>query len=113
MHTKHTKKNIAIRTKFYLGICLRIHVALNGAKQNCRIVHILGILLVTSYWFGFDFRDIIEVFVQFQFSNMHKHAQIPIRIQKDKSIRLENNEQLQNALPTVIVNHFQFILKIF
>ena len=33
----------------------------NGAETNCRIAHVLGILLMISYWFAFYFSDIIVV----------------------------------------------------
>ena len=33
----------------------------NGAEINCRIAHVLGILLMISYSFAFYFNDIIVV----------------------------------------------------
>ena len=39
----------------------------NGAETSCRSAHILGILLMISYWFAFYFGDIIVVYVPFQF----------------------------------------------
>ena len=33
----------------------------NGAETNCRIAHVLGILLMISYWFAFFFSDIIVI----------------------------------------------------
>ena len=35
---------------------------LNHSETNCRIAHVLGILLMISYWFAFYFSDIIVVF---------------------------------------------------
>ena len=36
-------------------------IVFNGAETNCRIAHVLDILLMVSYWFAFYFSDIIVV----------------------------------------------------
>ena len=38
-----------------------IGLGFDGAETNCRIAHILGTLLMISYWFHFYFSDIIVV----------------------------------------------------
>ena len=42
-------------------LLLLLSLGFNGAETNCGIAHILGILLMISYWFAFYFSDIIVV----------------------------------------------------
>ena len=54
-----------------LGCSLKrsaVGLGFNEAETNCRIAHILGILLMISYSFALYFSDIIVVSVQFQFA---------------------------------------------